>query len=362
MIKDEKISSFQLTVLIVGFALGSTIVANQAADVLQDVWLSFIIGWLGGFILIGMYSYISVLNPSKSLVEILKDSFGKFFGGLISLLYIWYFIHLASLVLRNFGEFMISATLEETPMIFINISFILIIAYAVKKGLEVMARISEVIAPLVAINIILLFFSLIGEYEIKVFLPVLERGWAPVLKTSLSVLSFPFGETVVFMMIFPHFNKRKNIIKVSLISLVIAGLLLLNLIIRNVMALGANMMARYSFPSHAAIGLIPNINLDVVVDINLAAASIIKIGVCMYGAVKGIALLFNLKTYKPLVLPVATIIVVLSIWVYNNILEMFNWAEKIWPYYSIPFQIIIPLLLLIISLVKKKTLKGDGQE
>jgi len=73
----------------------------------------------------------------------------------------------------------------------------------------------------------------------------------------------------------------------------------------------------------------------------------------MYAAVMGIAQLFNLGDFKPFVGPTAAMIIALSIWLYDSLFEMIQFTE-IWPYYSLPFQIVIPLLLLIISWIKQK--------
>lgn len=102
---DTKISGIQLALLIIGFTFGSTAIMNPSYGAGQDAWLAFILGFIGGTTLLGIYVAIAHLNPGKNLYEILESFFGKYLGRGIGLLYVWYFIHLASLVLRNFGEF-----------------------------------------------------------------------------------------------------------------------------------------------------------------------------------------------------------------------------------------------------------------
>jgi spore germination protein KB len=48
----------------------------------------------------------------------------------------------------------------------------------------------------------------------------------------------------------------------------------------------------------------------------------------------------------------------LSIILYKNIVEMVDWAREIWPYYSLPFQVIIPLIIWIVAEVKIKKSKS----
>jgi len=354
MIKDVRISSVQLSVLIMGFLLGSTSIINVASGANQDAWLAFSMGWVGGFILMGMYVYISLLNPSKTLVEMLKDAFGRCLGSAVAVLYIWYFIHLASLVLRNFGEYLVTAIFPETPIIFVIICFALVIAYAVKSGLEVIARMSEVFVPFVPFMLVFIFLLLLSQMHLNYLFPFLEKGFKPVIKSAFAVLSFPFGETVCFLMIFPHLNKRNNLVKIAYLSLAIMGFIILSTVFQNLWVLGGKMVANNYFPSQTVSELIPNIHFDQIIAINLLIGGGVKICICMYAAVMGIAQLFNLEDYKPFVLPTVTIIIALSIWVYDNLFEMFYWAVEIWPYYSVPFQIVIPLLLLIISWIKQK--------
>lgn len=42
----------------------------------------------------------------------------------------------------------------------------------------------------------------------------------------------------------------------------------------------------------------------------------------------------------------------LSILVYKNIMEQISFAAKVWPVYSLPFEVGIPLLLLTVSFVR----------
>ncbi len=356
MINNEKISPVQLSFVIMGFIFGSSAIITPAVAAYQDSWLAYIIGWVGGYILIGMYVYISILNPSKTFIEILKDTFGKYIGSVIGIFYIWYFLHLAGLVFRNLGEFMVTSIYTETPLIFIIISIALVLVYSLKKGLEVIGRVGQIIVPVMLILVISIFLLVMGHYEVKNLLPFLEHGFLKVLKVSFSVLTFPFGETVVFLMIFPYLNKRKDLLKVSYISLTIIGSILLSVVMSNLMVLGADMLNRNIFPSHVTISLIPGIAVEPFIAVNLLIAASIKIAMCLYASLVGITQLLDLDDYKPFISPVVAIAVVISIWVYDSLSDMVRWAGEVYPYYVIPFQIIIPALVLIISKMKQ----GDG--
>ncbi len=360
MYRNLKISSYQLFALLSGFMIGSTLIISPASAAKNEAWLAFLLGAVGGTGLLCMYVWIAGLNPSCTLIEMLKKRFGKVLGSVFSILYIWYFFHLAALVLRNFGEYSLATAYPETPILFVIICFALIIVLAVRSGIEVMGRMSEVFAVLLVLVLAFVFLALITEFDIDNFKPFMAQGIKPVIKTAFETLAFPFGETVTFLMVFKHTNKQKKLFKASLFSILFVSVLLLSAIVRNLMVLGADMVSREVFPSHIVFRLIPGLDVDPLLDVNLTVAGVIKVGICIYAAATGITELIKLDDYKPFVLPLVAFAVSLSIWIYGSFMEMVQWAIEVWPYYSIPFQIVIPFILLIFSLIKNKRASGNA--
>ncbi|HQK35676.1 MAG TPA: endospore germination permease [Spirochaetales bacterium] len=353
MMEKAKISGIQLSLLFTGFLFGSVIIMNPAISAKNDAWLSIILGGFGGTLLIWIYASIALLNPSKTLVEILQEKLGKILGNTIAILYIWYFIHLASLVFRNFGEFIATVTFPETPMVVVLVIFALILVYSINSGIEVMGRLSELFVPIIPVVAIMVAFALITIHDFSAFMPIMENGIGPVLKAAIEFITFPNGETVVFLMLFPHLNKKENLKKATMLSVLAFIILSLFIFFRDISVLGSDLMFRATFANHLTSLLIPGINVEPLIDINLLIGGGIKISVCIYAAVKALSQVLGISDYRILTAAVTTFCVVLSIWVYENVLEMFSWAEKVWPYYSIPFQIVIPLLLFFLSLRKK---------
>ena len=351
---DVKISSIQLFLIMVGFIFGSSAIINQSVGAYQDAWLAFIIGWFSSYLLIGVYVTLSLLHPQKTLIDMLIDCFGTFFGKILSACYIFYFIHLAALVLRNFGEYMNTVNYPDTPLLFLMLALAMVTAFAVKNGLEVFSRVNEMLMPFAIFFVTGLFFVFIHTYELKNLLPFLEKGFLPVLKVSYGVLTFPFGETVLFLMIFPALNRKENLVKTVFLSITAGGLILLNITLRDLMALGPILMNKVIFPPHSTTSLLPDFVIDPFIAANLLINGGLKVVICSYCASLGITQLFGLEDYKPFVLPITAIVVSLSQWIYDSLPEMTRWAAEVYPIYVIPFQFIIPALLLIISLIKKK--------
>jgi len=360
--EKAKISSIQLFMIFIGFLHGSSVILSPAASAKNDAWLAIIFGGLGGALLICMYVAIALLNPSKTLVQILQSRFGTFIGNAVAILYIWYFIHLASLVLRNFGEFVATVTFPETPIVVtIGISAALLL-YAVNSGIEVISRLGELFVPFMLFStVIVMSLSLITTHDFTAFLPLLENGIKPVINAAFGLMSFPFGETVVFLMVFPHLNskgKLKGVIALSTGTYIIMSLFVF---FRCIAVMGADLFYRAAFTPHLTALLIPEVNMESLIDVNLLIGGGTKISICIYAAAKALSQVFGISDYRKMTTAITVFCVVLSIWVYENILEMFDWAQKVWPFYSIPFQVFIPLILLVLSLKsRKKQLSSDS--
>lgn len=353
MYKEARISSRQLSVLIMGFLLGSTIIIVPGSYAKQDAWLAYIVAWLGGILLFSCYYLLYRKYHGKTLVEINQLILGKWIGTLISILYIWYFIHLASLVLRNFGEYTLTVSLPETPLWFMMLCYVGVTAYSVRSGLEVTSRTAELIIPLIFIFLIIIFLVLIPYFDITNIKPIMADGPLPVLRASLSVLTFPFGESIAFLMLLPYLHSSGKVKKTYIFSFLLAGSLLLASVVRDLAVLGASEIQRSIFPPHYTIQQIPGLNLDPLIGVIFFISGGTKVCVCYLASTIGIAQLTNSNDHRPFVIPVGIILFGLSIWIYVSAPEMLNWAIELWPIYSLPFQIFIPLLLLLLSYFRK---------
>ncbi|MBE5098696.1 GerAB/ArcD/ProY family transporter [Bacillus aryabhattai] len=94
---------------------------------------------------------------------------------------------------------------------------------------------------------ILIFVS--GLIDFTSLRPILEKGIAPVLRVAYSqTLYFPFGEVIVFAMIFPY---TKNVKKTALIvfsAITLNGINLMVTMIVSIGVLGVALTSRSAFP------------------------------------------------------------------------------------------------------------------
>ncbi|MEH7481063.1 GerAB/ArcD/ProY family transporter [Neobacillus drentensis] len=360
--KQVKINGFQLFSVMFLFELGSAILVGMAREAKQDAWITVILGTACGFVLFLMYSKLYKMNPSLPLTSYLRKILGGYLGWIIGLIYIIYFIYIASRVLRDFEELLVISAYPSSTLLTIGVIMVICVMYAAYKGLEVFFRIAELCLFLIVIMLVFLVFFEIASGIIKLnhFLPVLEYGWRPIFKTLFpTTITFPFGELVAFTMLLPYLNKKEKVNKVGITAIALSGFFLTLFTLLNIAVIGADITERSSFPILTAVSYI-NIadfiqRLDIVVIISMVILGFVKITVFFFCAIIGTADLFHIKEPKKLIYPMGIILIISSIIIANGYIEHIHEGLKVVPYYlHLPLQIGIPILLLVIVWIKNK--------
>lgn len=359
--EKAKISSKQLFSLIVLFELGSAVVVGLGMNAKQDAWLAILLGTSAGLVLFLVYSYLFCRYPTLSLTQYIEKILGKYIGRTFAFFYILYYIYIASRVLRDFGDLIVTTILSQTPLIVVNLFIILIIGYGTYLGIEVLGRTGEIFFIVIIILGILFTFFVFASDLLKIenLQPVFEEGLKPILKTAFPLtLTFPFGEMIVFTMLLPYLNNPKQGIKIGLTAMILSGLLISFTIAINISVLGAYIASNTPFPLLLTIKKI-NIaafvqRLDAIAIITLIIGGFFKIIIFSYAAVIGLSDLFKVKRYQKLITPVCIVTLIASLKIASNFVEHVDIGLKKVPFYiHIPFQIGIPLLLLIITWIRK---------
>lgn len=359
--EKAKISAGEFFSLIMLFNFGTALVVSLGLQAKKDAWLAILLGAAGGCIFFYIYRSLFRLYPQQPLISYIQTILGKYIGWPLGLLYILFFMYGASRDVRDGGEILTSAILDQTPLLIINLSIIATIAYVLYKGIEVLARTAQIyLVTVIALGVIsnlLLMYS--GMIHINHLLPILRDGWKPVFTTFYSqTLSFPFGEMVCFTMLFPLLQNQKRGVKMGFWAVVCSGLILSYTIALDIAVLGFDIAGRASFPLLTMISKI-NIgdfiqHLDLIVILTLIICNFFKIATFYYAAVMGATALFNLQDYRKVVAPIGIIILYSSSMIafdFSGHLEEGNFSLKtIFPL----FGEVIPGFLLLIAVIRKK--------
>jgi spore germination protein KB len=352
----EIISVRQGIILLILFLLGSTVVVGIGAEAKQDIWIAILLGLVITLPVIFVYSRLLTLFPEKDLYEILEVLFGKRVGRSISVLYIWFSIHLAAMVLYNFSSFINVVGLPETPRVVPSICLMILCVYGVKLGLEVIGRWGEFFITILLIIAVIIALLSIPNFKLDNIRPVLSDGIKPVMKGAISIFSFPLSETVVFTAIFSSLQKKAPYYKVYMTGISLGILLILAISIINILVLGPYIMSLNYFTTYVTTARI-NIGdfiqrIEILASIAFLVSGFVKTSMCLLSAVKGMSRVFNLSDYRLMVNPVALLILNLSFFVFEDIMESQRFSATVSIYYKFLINAIVPIIILIVAEIK----------
>jgi len=365
MLEQGRISYKQLILLIVISRVTLTLTylpALSAPPENQDIWLSELLGFpITLFLSLPVY-LLWKRFPDQTIIQYSQTVAGKA-GKLIGILYVWFFIHFTAITVTQFGTFLSTAVMPETPILFFAVSLVLLCAYAARNGIEVISRVSELCVLIILVGIITIVLLLTKDMDLKALTPILEKGTLPVLHGGFTAAARTV-EMLGLAMLLPYLNDRKKVKTIFLAGFALIALRFVIITIPVIAVFGFEEAKTRSFPFFSAIRLI-NVGdfLERLEAVHMAIwvmGIFIKVSFYYYLAALGLGQLFNLKDYKPLVFPIGTVIIPLSILITPSVVELREFTSyKIFTWYALFFTLFIPSLLLLIAVIREK---GEKQK
>ena len=356
MLDKGKFSDSQFTFLFIGYIFGSSLLLSVAEyKCMPNTWIVILAASCLGFLIILIYSSLANRFKSLSLIEINAIVYGKFLGLLISVFYFINLILLTSLNIRYFGDFFVALIMPETPFLAFGIMIAYICAYATKKGIEVIARPAFMLVAITLIEVIFSTLLLINEFKFSNFLPILDVTVSDFFYSTNFLTFAIFGETTVFLFLYPHLSKKTDRYKCTLVPFLISIVILEIVAIRNAGVQGKS-GALYTYPAFETIRLISLgkifTRLELFIFIVIMFSSFIKISILFYSTTLCAARIFKLNSYTHLVYPLGVILVCISQVIFEYYGEQINFGMYIFPIIATPLYIVIPLLSLIIAKIR----------
>ncbi|WP_054025452.1 GerAB/ArcD/ProY family transporter [Bacillus sp. FJAT-28004] len=369
-INNAEITSGQCAKILFLFALGSaalilpTLVTSIAK---QDGWISMVLAGPFNYFILLIYLALAERFPRLTLAQYSEKLLGVWLGKALTLLYIFYFLLLSALVLRNISDFMNLSVLPQTPEWFINLTFMIVIIYGVFLGIETISRTGEILFSWSILVIGLVIFALFNQFNFQNFEPFLYEGWLRPIKGIYPILGFPIAEFVFITMIFPLVRQedRKKLRKSLKLSVVAIAFVSTLITIFLVAVMGVQEASRSPF---AVYDMAKNINIEeILVRVEILVAMVwigtvfMKLALCVYVLTVLTAQMVNLSTYRPLVIPYSFVIVPISLMVYRNAAHAHEFSIGGWTIYSLLHGFVMPLLLLLVAVIRGKKDMSDGR-
>lgn len=230
---NNKISLRQLKRLLVFdlFSISGLIIPHIAAIASgKDGIISVILATL--YAIVYAYFILSFAKLAKGrFMDYSNETLGKVFTFVIGFLYILKLMISCMFAMRLFGEIINETLLEDTDPRIIILLILIVSAYAASKGLEVRARITEVIYFLVVVPIFVFLILGLSKVDLTNLMPLFTNSPSDIISGGFSVfLTYSVVELLLFTAPLIHFKtadmkKGRKVYHYVIQALVITGIL-----------------------------------------------------------------------------------------------------------------------------------------
>lgn len=358
MLENGKISTRQFTFLLFCL-LSSSFYFNmpqiKIAHLQQDVWQIVVVSWIFDAALAVVFQFLGRRYPNKTMVEYAETILGTWFGKFVGLSFVLLFACGAVLYLMDMSYFLTITMMPETPIYAFSLVLILVSAYAVNAGLEVIARLSEIIGPIMILSLLIAFTLNLNHIDFIKLLPMFQHSPVAVLKESIRTIS-TFGLCTVMGIFMAYHNTPQETLKAKLIAITIGALLAILILLELIAVLGINMSRVEIFPvfrlaKYIDIGGFFE-RIEPLMMIFWVGGTFIAITILYYSSTLGLAQILKLSKYQSATPFMGAGFLLISLFGFRNVSELNQFIEDVFPYGALFIETMLMLLLFAVSYLR----------
>ncbi|HHT71193.1 MAG TPA: endospore germination permease [Firmicutes bacterium] len=331
--KLAKISNRQL--LFILFMMRTTVVIAllpvlTSADAAQDAWLAAILTFFTSALVVILIASLGTRYPEETIIEYGARLVGMWPAKLVALVVLWALLVIASTDVRIYGEMLVTGFLGGTPLTFIIGGMVLVATVAAWNGIEVIARMADVLFPLFALMLVLSLVMILPLVRLQNLQPVLARGIGPILQSSITPTAIA-AQSLVLTVLIPSLTAPKLATRTALWALAGASLVLVLVSVATVGILGPSQAARSVFPFYALVRSIEVTEflqrIEALAMFTWGFGLFIGVSTVLYCGAYGLAQVLGIADYRPLVFPMAVIQTTLSVQAYKDVFQVLTFFK-----------------------------------
>ncbi|NLG87069.1 MAG: endospore germination permease [Firmicutes bacterium] len=333
-----------------------------SSDAAQDAWLAAIISFFTSSLVIILVAALGTRYPTETIINYSVRLVGAWPGKLLALLVLWFLLVIASTDVRIYGEMLVTGFLGETPLAFIIGGMVLVVAVAAWEGIEVIARMADVLFPLFVLMLVLSFVMLLPLVRLQNLQPVLARGISPIWKSCITPTAIA-AQSFVLSLLIPSLTVPKLATQTALWALAGASLVLVLVTVITVGILGPSQAARSVFPFYALVRSIEVTEflqrIEALAIFAWGFGLFIGTSMSLYCVSYGLAQVLEIDDYRPLVFPMAVIQATLAVHRYKDVFQVLHFfkPQVVGPY-VLAWLILSFIPLWVVHLVRQVSKKA----
>lgn len=360
MIKNnDNISPYQMAMLIIMsvISVGVFSIASDAAEAAgTDGWLVIALAGALNIIAVVIIVRLNSRFPGKTFAEYSQIVIGTIPGKALTLLFAVYLLLVIAYVTRAFTEVIKMFLLFRTPTEVIMLSLILVCTYIVRGGAECIARINELIFPILFIPFFIVLFFGLPLMDFSNLLPMLQTPPNKLL-TAIPAMTFSFGGIELALFYIGFMKNPKKAYKPTIIAVAFVTVFLIMITVFCIATFGKNATTHFLWPlvSYVRAISLPGLfieRLDGVI-LSLWILTVFTTIVSAYFiASYSMSKVVGTKEQKQFVLPLSIVIYYLALQP-DSLAELYEWGAGIFPYAIASFLYVVPIMLLLIAKLRK---------
>lgn len=321
----------------------------------QDGWLAALVALPAGVVPLLLWYALEGRLPGKTFTEQSLTVLGPTAGMLLGLLPLVLFASTLPVIVRNFADLVAGTALPRTPLPFVMGLVLLPTVYVVRSGLEVLARLGEILVPTGLIALFVILFASVKDTNLVNLLPVLARGPRPVLQGAGSVAGW-YAESFLISYVGCFRGRgRGQTLWAANAGLAVAGAALAVATALTTAVFGPleAIMVAPVFQQARTVDIADFItHVDPVLLVAWTALGFVKMGVWYYCFCLALTQWLRLRDYRPLTLPIAAFAVVGGMAWFDSGTGLSAWLSKTWPFWGMGLQVLPPLILWALAVLR----------
>lgn len=355
----KQISNFQAIALILiivtnHLILGTprTLIAETGTGTILNMIYVFILALLLVFIITKLFCNFN----GKDIIDISEFLGGKVLKVIVGIVFIIYFLVILSTTVRVIVQDLEIIYFQNISIYVLTLAILASIVFVYKYGSSAVVKCNSIIAPIVGIAILIIAFSNVQDFSLDRIFPILGFGAKETFITGASNI-FAYSGLAILYFIMPMLKDSKNFKKVSIVSTILVGILIVGSVSSLVL----------SFPFIENINEISSLyvesrdisywqvfqRIDGLFVFSWILALLSYISVVLFIIVVIFRKLTNAKKEFPVVLAFATITYVTTL-IPNNIAMIRFLEDIVFKYTNIIVAIFLSLIILIFANIKYK--------
>ena len=361
---NDKISVRQLQVLLILdiFGTGVIVMPRIAANIAgENGWIVAIVAMFATLLFAYVAASVGRKFPGTTFVDYTRRLLGSPLGLMVSIGLVAKIVFSISMEMRFFIEILRETMLFQTPYSVIFVCMAAVAAYAAGKGIEVRARLCEILVVLVLVPFVFVLFMAGLDADYSNLLPVMRRSRVSDVVAGGLLIGSTYKGIEFLMLVHPYVDKPRQVRRAAVKAVAFTGVLITFATVITIAKFGADGLARQSWPF---LEIMDTINFPGSF-IERQDALMISIWIISVFAILSSGLFFAAVILKDIakvgqhfhyVLGVIPVVFAVSA-MPDNIITIGGRLDMVFAALGLLYMLAVPLLLLIMAKLRKA---GEG--